>query len=102
MDDERAGKVLLDLERKTKELFQLRSELGKLGRNYRELGDKLMGKPEHVILPGQQFSSEYLNIGTIDVPANAFSKEYLKESTNKVRNLIDAIRELERQKEQLI
>lgn len=102
MDDERAGKVLLDLERKTKELLQLRGELEKLGRNYSELGDKLMEEPEHVIFPGQQFSSEYLNVGTIDVPANAFSKEYLEESTNKVRNLIDAIRELERQKIQLI
>jgi len=102
MDDERAGKVLLDLERKSKELRQLRSELEKLGKYYIQLGDELRERPGHVIFPGQQVSADYLNVGTIDVPANAFSKEYLEESTKKVRDLIAVIRELERQKGQLI
>ena len=102
MDDAKAGKVLLDLEKRKKELSQLRGELVELGVFYTGLAGLLKNKPQELIFPGQGFSTEYMGVGVIDVPADAFSKEYLEKSTKKVRDLMGSIREPERQKKQLL
>ena len=101
MDEERAKQVLFDLNQKEKELQQLQRELRLLGGYYSQLGLKLREKPEDVIFPGQEFSTEYLNVGTMDVPSDAFSKEKLEEKTKYIRELIENVRNLNRKKSEL-
>lgn len=101
MDEERAKQVLFNLNQKEKELQQSRGELKKLGDYYSQLGGKLRGKPEDVIFPGQSFSTEYLGVGTMDVPSDAFSKEKLEKKTKHIRELIENVRSLNREKSKL-
>ncbi len=65
------------------------------------MGRKLRRKPEHIIFPGQPFSTEYIDVGLIDVPSDAFSKEKLEEKTKRIRELIDTVRNLKSQKSKL-
>ena len=101
MDEERAKQVLFDLNKKEKELQSLQLELRILGGYYSQLGLKLREKPEDVIFPGQKFSTEYINVGLVDVPSDAFSKEKLEEKTKHIRELIENVRNLNREKSKL-
>jgi len=65
------------------------------------LGDKLAITPEHAIFPGVPIPGEYMSEEILTPPANVFSEDYLKEKTTKIRQLIEGIKGLEREKKDL-
>ncbi len=100
-DDERVKQVLYDLTMKKKELLKEREDLNKIGSFLRKLGGRLTASPERVIFEHQGVTSKWLGEEIFSTPTNAFSEEYLREKTAKIRGLIEAIEGLEQQKDGL-
>ena len=102
-DEERIKQVLYDLTMKKKELFKERGELNKIGWFLRKLGGRLTASPDRVFFEHQAIRGKYrdLELDIFSPPTGAFSEEYLKEKIAKIRGLIEAVEELEQQKDGL-
>ena len=100
-DEERAKQVLYDLSRKEKEFSKEQEELRKIGLFLRKLGPMLMERPDRVVFPSQTTSANYINVKQLSPPTNALSEDYLREKTEKIRELKEAIGELKREKRDL-
>ena len=100
-DEERAKQVLYDLTMREKELSKERKELSKIGSFLEKMGRDLRERPECVVFGRQAVPLRFRNIESVSPPINAFSEDYLKQKTGKIRELIEAIEDLKREKRDL-
>ena len=100
-DEERVKQVLYDLTMKEKELSKERKELSKIGSFLEKLGSDLVRSPECVIFGRQAVPLRFHSVKSVSLPINAFSEDYLKQKTGKIRELIEAIEDLKREKKDL-